>query len=329
MNTKKLITICLFVLFIFVFWFRHRGLNQLWSGVWASEEVAPAITIAPSILDLDVERGSELTDDILVTNDSEWALPIKVEVNDYTVDEQGVPDYAEDTSGWSPRTWIKIDPADLILSPSEQREVILTFTIPEYAQHGSHFATVLFKPVLPPEYFEQDSTPVIPYIGAIVSLNVSAEELEEKINYLEIKEFQKGESEDAKSEEEFYSKVYNDDVYYHKVNGQIVIKNIFNKEVATKSIEDVTLFPGKVRSVTSFLDHDLAFGRYKAELYLSDKSTEVSSSLVFWESPTIGEIILIILRIVLILVVIVGVVLLGLKRKNLKRALKTLFSQTY
>lgn len=295
-------------------------------SIQASEPEGPSITIAPSILDLDVEKEEEIKEVIKITNNSDFPLPVKVDVHDYTVDENGVPDYSKDPTEWSPIGWIEVDPADLILEPLESRDITLKISIPEFAAPGSHFATVLFKPVLPPEYFTKDSAHVIPYIGAVVSLNVAGEELERKEDYLSVKEFVRGESEESK-EEEFYTKIYNDDIYHHKVSGEIVIRNIFNKEAAEKSIDDVTLFPQKVRALTSFLSHDLPFGRYKAELKIGDKKDEVLRSIVFWERPTVGEIIFLILRAILLIGMIGVFILIILKRKNLKKAVMILFAR--
>ena len=297
-------------------------------AVLAQEEgkISPSITIAPSILDLDVEQSEAIEEVIKVTNNSDFALPVKVDVNDYTVDEEGVPDYSLDTTEWSPKGWIELDPADLILEPLASRDITINIAIPEFADPGSHFATILFKPILPPEYFAKDSAHVIPYIGAVIALNVEGEELKAKEDYLEIREFLRGEASEGEMKEEFYSKLYNDDVYYHKVSGDIVVKNIFNREVAYKSIDGVTLFPQKVRALTSFLDQELPFGRYRAELQISDENEEVIRNIVFWERPTVGEVILLILRIILLIVLISLVVLVILKRKNLKKAFVVLLS---
>ena len=328
MNTKRLITTFILVLFIFGVWFRHSlqlcsgqgGLSQL-----RVKDIAPAITIAPSIFDLDVAREQALTEEILLKNDSDFAMPVKVEVNDYTVDEEGVPDYSEDISDWSPKTWIEVDPSDLILDKFEQRKVTLTITIPEYAQSGSHFATVLFKPVLPPEYFTEDSAHIVPYIGAVVALNVIGEDLEEREGYLEVKEFRKEETKEE--EEEFFSEISNDDVYFHKVSGIIIIRNIFNKEVAVQTIDSITLFPQKTRSLINTLDKELSFGRYKADLQVKDEKERVQRSLVFWESPTLWELIWIILRIVLFLLMTCIIVLLIKKRRNIRKAIGVLVAK--
>lgn len=295
--------------------------------VLAQEEESfdPLLTIAPSILNLDVERKEENEETIKVTNNSDFPLPVKVDVNDYTVDENGIPDYSEDLTELSPKSWIKLDPSDLIIEPFETREILLRITIPEYAQNGSHFATVFFKPILPPEYFEKDSAHVIPYIGAIISLNVKDKDLVTGENYLEIKEFSKKEIEDEEKEE-FFSKMYNDDVYFHKVTGNIIITNTLNKKASVYPIDSVTLFPQKVRSLTNILDQDLPFGRYRAELQVNDEKEQTFKNLIFWEKPTVWEIVFIIIRITSLILLIGVIILIVLKRNNLKKALLVLFT---
>lgn len=288
------------------------------------EKASPSITIAPSILDLDVSRSQTLEKKISIKNDADIPIPVKVEINDYSQNEYGIPDYSLDSSDWSPKQWLVIEPADFILESYGVREVTVKITIPEYAQPGSHFATILFKPVLPPEYFEADSAHVIPYIGAIVALNVKGEGLEGEKEYLKIQEFVKQET-NEEEDEEFFSQVNNDDVYYHKVSGNIVVRNILGKEVAFKSVDEVTIFPKKARSLTSLLEHDLSFGRYKAELHLSDGNEEVVKSITFWEKPTIGEIILIILYASLSLIIMGTSIFVIKNRRNLKKAIKVLF----
>lgn len=295
------------------------------SSIQAQDSDSPSITIAPSILELRGSPTETLEDSISITNNTDVPLPITIEMKDYTVDETGMPDYFEDTSPWSPRDWITIAPLDLIVESGATREIYLSITIPEKAQAGSHIAVIFFKPVLPPDYFDAESAHVIPNIGGIISLDVWTEDSVERDDFLEIQKFVSTVPEEDDENVTFSTNLFNDDVYFHRVAGQIRVYNIFDHIVHKERVEGVTLLPEKLRSVTNELSNSLPFGRYRAELVIDEGTpTEERSSTSFWIPPTPVEIATGLGIIILIGAIMYVIYLLIKNRKNLRKSLRVL-----
>lgn len=274
----------------------------------------PAITIAPSLIELDVEALKEYEETITVTNTSDLIIPVNVEIADYTFDENGVPDYSEDETAWGARTWVKAELEDFILEPGESEDITLNFTIPKLAEPGSHLIAIFFKPVLPPSYFAEQSSHVIPYIGAVASLDVRNDDFISPDNYLEINEFN---SNKTPVDINFDSNVTNNDVYFHRVEGVVTLTNLFNNTVKEIPIDRTTILPKNSRNLKQILSERIFPGRYKVDIQITDMNEEVSDSTVLWVYPTI-------LEIFLGLVVLSVITFLIIKRKNISKAIKVL-----
>ena len=249
----------------------------------------PALTIAPSIIELEVKPGEKYEEVLYVTNGTSSPLPVTTDFKDYTMDEEGMPVYFEDTSGWSPRDWITVEPPDFILRDNERHEIILDVNVPEKAKSGSHIAALFFQPVLPEDYFEAESAHIIPYIGAVIALNVRNGEEEKRTDYLEIQEFAPVQEEDS-DVLSFSTKLFNDDVYFHRVGGSIEIYNIFDDNVHSELVGDITLLPEKLRSIEKELSEKLSFGKYRAELVLGESGSNTKTRIAeFWIPPTLAQ----------------------------------------
>lgn len=290
---------------------------------FAQNTLNPGITISPAIFDLNVKRGKKFKEVIYVTNDSEFSMPVTIDINDYSVDEYGAPDYTEDESDWSPKGWIEIANSDMILEPGEKRKVTLKFSIPKSkvkAEAGSHFATVLFKPIIPPEYLEEDSTHVTPYIGAIVALNIPGENGVYERKEIEIEDFKTKEQVNTRYVE-FETKLINEDVYYHKVNGEITIRNVFGKESGKMPVEEITIFPQKNLYFNDEFDRRLFGGYYRAEMSLNDTENQYLEKTAFWVIPSL-------FTIFVFLILLITIIFLFIFRKNLFRAIKVLLGKS-
>jgi len=304
----KIFIIFLIIAFHFTFLFNIDVSAQ-------DENVSNSVTIYPSIIELNVNPAQVIDETIYLRNDFDFPLPFKAEISDYTIDEYGVPDFYVDNE-WSPRDWISASPSDFIVDALNTEEVNVAITIPEKANNGSHFAVMLFKPVMPPQYFEEESSHIIPYIGGLIILNVIQGDYNAKKDIIKIQEFNVNKI-TSNRQVEFTENIKNEDVYYHKINREIKIINIFNKEVGNISIPDTTIFPLKNRILNDNFESKLLFGRYKAVLLIEAYNEVISETTYFWIFPNF--IILFFSFIILIILV-----LLILKRKNLSKALKVL-----
>lgn len=280
------------------------------------ENISNSVTIYPSIIDLDVNLKEVINKTVSFKNDLNFPLPVKAEISDYTIDEYGIPDFNSNNYEWNPRDWISASPSDFIVDALSIKEINIAITIPENANNGSHFAVMLFKPVMPPQYFEEESLHIIPYIGGLIILNVIQGDYSAKKDIIKIQEFNVNEI-TSNRQVEFTENIKNEDVYYHKINREIKIINIFNKEVGNISIPDTTIFPLKNRILNDNFESKLLFGRYKAVLLIEAYNEVISETTYFWIFPNFTIIFF-------SFIIFIVLVLLILKRKNLSKALKVL-----
>lgn len=275
---------------------------------------SPALTLSPSLFEISTEATKEYTKVITVSNTSELILPVNIEISDYRIDADGIPDYSEDETTWSARNWTKAEPADIILEPGESNDITLTIAVPELAEPGSHFITVFFQPVLPPDFFEGEAAQVVPFIGAVGSIDVVNDDFISPDDYLELNDFQPNRE---APEINFSSEVKNNDVYFHRIEGTVSFTNLFNNKVKEIPVENITILPRSSRKLKQILDTRIFPGRYKVDIFVTDLEEEVSDTTVLWIYPTILEAGGTVLGISLLVFLI-------LKRKNISKAIRVL-----
>ena len=129
-------------------------------------QIAPSLAVSPHTFDLAVFPGESLTQKIKLANKSGVALPVVTKTTDFTAsDEEGgiaFDELSQDIS-FAARKWIKIENPDFILEPGETEIVNFKIEIPENAEPGGHYATILFEPQLPSFYFEEETPSAIPF----------------------------------------------------------------------------------------------------------------------------------------------------------------------
>ncbi len=294
---KKLILISLIFLFI--------------GGIASAQEISPKLGVSPHTFELEVERGKVLKDKIKVLNQSEVAIPIAVKITDFTAEEetgQMILDEASQDPSFAPRFWIKTENPNFILDPGEVEEVNFSIEIPENAEPGGHYATVLFEPQLPSYYFKEEGIKTIPVIGVIFLFSVEVEGLTKPEEPFTIVEFNIPEnlhlrrlenlvagtfglfSEVRAAEKEIFSivetghlpftlRIKNSDIYHIKPEGKLVILANNGKTVGETEIQKTTILPGKIRQFPVEFKPELP---EKLEKYLPAAISNFISQNLLW-----------------------------------------------
>ncbi|MCK4827663.1 DUF916 domain-containing protein, partial [bacterium] len=164
----------------------------LLSGGIAYAQIPISLNIAPHTFDLQVLPGEKIEDKIRIYNLSEVAVPIQVRVVSFEAAGEGGEiaflESEEDIS-FNPRKWIEIENPNFILEPQEKEDVNFSIQVPENAEIGGHYATVIFEPKLPSFYFEEEAVRTIPEVGALFLISVKSFFLDpgtqEKLNIVE------------------------------------------------------------------------------------------------------------------------------------------------
>jgi len=304
--------------------------------------VAPAIKaqesvtlgVHPPLFELNLKKGQVLKDKIIIWNRSNISIPLEAVVTSFTAsDEFGRIQFEKGDIA----DWFKTEKPGFILKPGEGREVNFQISVPDNAKDKGYYEIILFKPKLPPHYFEEEATRTIPEIGVLFLISVGERE---KANF-EIVEFGISEKSRIKPLEKitktvlvngsyipFILRVKNNDIYHIKPSGLLKIyKTTENGSpqniIGETEIKETTILPGKIRQfsvnfkpnlsqrlykylpdfLADFLSENLFLGKYKVvlELHGSGAIEKEMSILIF---PLKGAIILILLVVLSLFIII-------------------------
>lgn len=276
-----------------------------------AQEISPRLAVSPHTFELRVERGQVLKDKIKILNESEVAIPMVVKVTDFTAEEetgQMIFDESSQDPSFASRLWIKIENPNFILDPNETKEVFFSIEVPENAEPGGHYATVLFEPQLPSYYFKEGQVRAIPIIGVLFLFSVEVEGLTRPERPLTVVEFTIPENlhlkrleklltnftglftEALAAEKQVFSivensdlsftlRIKNNDIYHIKPSGKLVISTASGKIVGESKISKTTILPGKVRKFPVEFQPDLP---EKLEKYLPAVISQLISKNLFW-----------------------------------------------
>jgi len=305
------------------------------------------LAVSPQIFELDVLLGETINDKIKIRNTSQVAMPINVTaVNFSAAQETGDMIFEEglDDISIASRKWLEIETPDFILDPGEKKDIHFSINVPENAEPGGHYMVVLFEPQLPSFYFREGEPRSIPVMGVLFLLSVKSLSLDpvamdEQIQIVEFgvpaeQRMQNLEKALAsivdfvplasameinvvdKTPSSFVLRIKNNDIFHHKLAGDLFIYNAFGKKVGETKIERTTILPGKIREfpvefqaershnfkwlpagISNFLIQNTSLGKYKAELVLEvdnlKEKQRLSMATDFWAVPwKIGFIIL-------------------------------------
>ncbi len=107
-----------------------------------------------------------------------------------------------------------------------------------------------------------------------------------------------------KAPSNFILRIKNNDIFHHKLEGKLLIYNIFGKTVGEVEIPRTTILPGKIRrlpvvfkteipsyfkwlpaSISNFLVENTFFGKYQARSILTNENAIIEKGIVFWAFP--------------------------------------------
>lgn len=261
-------------------------------------------TAIPPRLELEVNPGETITQEIKVRNETDAVQYYTVFVEDFIVTDQiGTPiPVTEATSGrWSLASWItapKVIPVD----PKQTQVLNLTITAPQNALPGGHYAMITYQPGDPKSGDLKDTGSLIGHrTGTLLYVTVPGDITQDAL----VKKF----STDKFHEYgplDFLTIITNLSDIHILPQGQITIKDIFGRAVANLEVDMGNVFPEADRQNITTWNQKWGYGRYSANLELAYGSTGqlLNATIYFWFFP---------IRIVIsILVLIIAILLLTL-----------------
>lgn len=231
----------------------------VFSGV-LSQEVG--LTISPLTFELTANPGDVLKNKLRVFNPTDSIVAVKMEVEDFTVSgERGqVRIQPAENETYSLARWVKTVPETFVLEPKEQKIIDFIIEVPENAEPGGHYGSVLATTaaVIGGEF---KGTAITQKVGSLVLLAVSGEVRENVV----IKEFSAPEFLEI-GPVKFTIRLENKGTVHVRPRGFVTITNWRNKKVADLEFPQLNVLPASVRKTEITWDKKWLLGQYKATL---------------------------------------------------------------
>ncbi|MBZ9569793.1 hypothetical protein KJA16_02625 [Patescibacteria group bacterium] len=245
---------------------------------------ARGISISPLTFELTANPGDTISNTLKVYNPTEGIIAIKMEVEDFRpVGEIGqVMVTPEEEITYSLKRWVKTEPTEFTLEPREQKFVDFIINIPENAEPGGKYGSVLASTA---GVIGEEITGVAvgQKIGALLLLTVSGEVIEDLIT----KEFI------APSFLEygpvpFTIRFENTGTVHVRPRGFVTITNWWGKKAADVEFPQLNVIPGAIRKIETSWQNKWLFGKYTATLVGSYGTSNLPFNppvLTFWVFP--------------------------------------------
>ena len=261
------------------------GIFTLFLSNQVNAQTGQGVGISPLTFELTANPGDVIVNQLKVYNPNESTIGIKMEVEDFTVTGEigHVKIEPAETETYSIARWVTTEPETFSLGPRGQRFVTFTIRIPENAEPGGHYGSILAgtTAVVGEEFL---GAAVTGRVGALVLLSVSGEVKE----HLVVKEFHDtGYSEYGPID--FTMRFENTGTIHVKPKGYITIVNWLGRKVADIEIPHLNVLPDSIRKIeTSWNQKWLWGGKYTATLSGSYGISNIPFSpvvITFWAFP--------------------------------------------
>lgn len=228
-----------------------------------AQENREGVTVSPVTFELTANPGDVIANKIKIYNPTNKVVSIKVEAEDFmAVGEEGrvvTTSEADEDTTYSLRKWITLAPIEFTLEPDEQKLVDFIIEIPENAEPGGKYGTILAG--ITGSISEKGTTgaAIATKTGALVLLMVSGD-LNEK---LIVSDFS------APSFQEygpvpFTIKFENTGTVHVKPRGFVVITDMFGNKITEIEFSQKNVIPGSIRKNELSWDTKWLFGKYTA-----------------------------------------------------------------
>ena len=249
-----------------------------------SQESRVGIAISPLTFELTANPGDTLKNKFKVFNPTNSIISIRMEIEDiHAVGERGEVVVApEEDITYSLKRWVRTEPTEFTLGPQEQKFVDFTIEVPENAEPGGKYGSILASTtaVIGEEI---TGAGIAQKVGGLLLLTVSGEVKEE----LKIKEFL------APSFLEygpvpFLIRFENRGTVHVRPRGFVTITNWWGKKVADVEFPQLNVIPGAIRKIETKWENKWLFGKYTATLVGSYGTANLPFNppvLNFWVFP--------------------------------------------
>jgi hypothetical protein len=237
--------------------------------MFATEAYASAtLQVSPILVKYDLEHGSTVIKTITATNKGDSTLSITTDISDYSVNENGVPQFVKPSRNpLSAGNWMRVDSRKFVLKPGEAKDVELTIDVPDSATAGGHYGAVLFELG---GFDEKTGRVQVGVVGRMAALSLVT--IKGKVNKrgflneLNVPFFSNAHPVPIKL-------AYSNEGNVHlSTRGTLVVKNWLGSKIKSIQIPEAFVMPGSKKIISTAMTNSSLIGFYKTEVVLNDKS---------------------------------------------------------
>lgn len=254
-------------------------------GVFFLPKKTFALSISPSLHELELEPGERVERQFEILNNESTELILRLQAADVRFSQSGVPQFlksdkiAPDSLLW----WLSFDSEPLLLKPNEKKAVKFSLSVPKNASPGGHYASILLSKALSKDgQKDQTAVAVKSELAALIYVNVAGE-VKRSFN---IQGFRTNKGIYESLPIEFNFSLGNDGNTHIEPHGIIQIFNFQGKEIGKIIVNESSsyLYPKQTKEfkleLNNFTDAspiDLFFGQFKAKLNINTAGSEFKS----------------------------------------------------
>jgi hypothetical protein len=266
--------------------------------IFAQKSSNIGMIVHPSNFDLSESPGKTITDTITLDNLQSQPIKVKVVLRNFVAQgEEGSVNLTTDDTTYSLAKWIKVEPTTVDIQAHESSTFTFSITVPENAEPGGHFGSIVFTTVPPP----------IKGTGAVLSLEVASLIALEIPGNAKEKAVVESFTTDRKFYEfgpvKFVTRVNNQGNRHIVVNGSIVAKGMFGQKYVIPLHPPENILPGATRRITSILKNKLLVGPFTAKIIATygTKGEQLNAGVEFSAFPIRYAVVVLIVLILLLL----------------------------
>lgn len=257
---------------------------------------AVTFTITPALVDKKVNPGDSFQVKLTLINKSNTAQPFRAYTKNFAAKNlDGQVTFGdEDITSYAASSWITLDQPSILLPPQGKQEVLATVNVPQHAEPGGHYASVLFEQMIQDAPSSQSHVAVAARLAVLVFITVSGDIREAGqilgatpgskcsavVCGLDAPKFlDKGPVP--------FSFIFNNTGNVHvRPKGTITIYQ-GKQKIATLPVTDRAVLPNSQRKFDITWDRVLLSGHYTAKLHLvyGSKNYTLDATTDFWAFP--------------------------------------------
>lgn len=250
-----------------------------------TEDDSRGLSISPLTFELTANKGDILINKIRIYNPSTAAIVVKMETEDFKpVGESGQVIVApEEEATYSLKKWVKTEPAEFTLESKEQKFIDFIITVPENAEPGGKYGTILASTVGTISADKISGAAVAQKVGALLLLTVSGD-VKESLN---VKEFSAPNFMEY-GPVPFTIRFENEGSVHVRPKGFITIADWRGKKATDLEFPQMNVIPGTTRKIDVKWDAKWMIGKYTATLVGSygTSNTPIEPYVItFWVLP--------------------------------------------